>query len=104
MEGYLSFLNTKIEFYNYTSEDDEDDFKKSLLYDWPLDNMSEFRVELIHMGDSTVDVYVHLQEEEIGSKMLCEDEDFNFVSVVTDLFDDYVNENIDDFKLKIKRE
>ena len=104
LSGYLYFHGEKIKFDNYHPEEQDSDnvFKEMLLNGWLEENISECKLEVIHMGDSTVDVYLYISGEEINSKVLVEDKDFNFLSIVEDLFADYITENIDDFKLVLK--
>lgn len=97
--GYLLFNGEKVKFDDFYSENNVNEFKKMLFREWMEDNIHEFNLEVIHMGNSTVDVYVNLNHREFGSKILSEDTDFNFTSIVEDVFEDYLDENIDDHDL-----
>lgn len=97
--GYLIFDGEKLKFDNFYPENNEYEIKRMLFREWLEDNIHEFSLEVIHMGDSNIDVYVNLRHEEIGSKMLSEDKDFNFSSIVEDVFGDYLDENIDYYDL-----
>ena len=100
--GVLKWENIKIHYDNVHEDVSlDDEFKRDLLNEWLEDH--DFEVQFIGMGDATADVFLKFEGEELASKVVAEFTSVTFEGLKEELFDEFINENVDDFQFTKKR-